>query len=330
LAQVPVVDRGRHLICLRLGFNPGSRLTGPMYAVHDISGFIAERPETLGSKEKSWVTPTAESGLPIKPHLFKIGRPDTGENWAEKVACELAKLLGIPCANYHLATLNGVHGVLSESFIPPRSSLVPANALFAKVDAEYQETLRFNQVRYRLRTALSVIRKTQLHGVIGDESLDARKAFSGYLTLDALIGNTDRHHENWGIVPQENRYFLAPSFDHASSLGRELSDHRRGEKLATRDKRDSIGAYAERGRSAFYGLGLTPSILTNRQVVEALTLAFPEYILAWNGKIQAVSRHDFESIVGRVPPDFISENARAFAVELLIYNQKMIREVTNV
>ena len=47
--------------------------------------------------------------------------------------------------------------------------------------------------------------------------------FAGYLVLDAVIGNTDRHHENWGLLLRRTetgwKGQVAPSFDHASSLG---------------------------------------------------------------------------------------------------------------
>lgn len=42
--------------------------------------------------------------------------------------------------------------------------------------------------------------------------------------LDALVANLDRHHENWGIVVDPSGLLpteLAPTFDHASSLGDE-------------------------------------------------------------------------------------------------------------
>lgn len=43
-----------------------------------------------------------------------------------------------------------------------------------------------------------------------------------------MIGNVDRHHENWGILRKrvDGEWYgrLAPTFDHASSLGRELVD----------------------------------------------------------------------------------------------------------
>ena len=46
--------------------------------------------EQLGTKEKFWCYDDHNN-----EHLFKIGRPNTGENWSEKVAGELAKVLGI-------------------------------------------------------------------------------------------------------------------------------------------------------------------------------------------------------------------------------------------
>ena len=112
--------------------------------------------------------------------------------------------------------------------------------------------------------------------------------FVGYLLFDALIGNTDRHHENWGIVLIRDdegtrtiaggasfKLCLAPSFDHASSLGRDLTDLKRQERLNTRYKRGNAEAYAERGRSAFYGAGQLGRTLTCREVVENLLRIFP-------------------------------------------------------
>jgi hypothetical protein len=60
-----------------------------------------------------------------------------------------------------------------------------------------------------------------------------------------LIGNTDRHHENWGILIELQRNHwrvnVAPSFDHASSLGRELRVERQHWLLAA----DRVGDYVE-------------------------------------------------------------------------------------
>lgn len=58
-----------------------------------------------------------------------------------------------------------------------------------------------------------------------DERDVAFSQLAGYVTLDALILNTDRHHENWALIRARSSdgrliHRVAPTFDHASSLGR--------------------------------------------------------------------------------------------------------------
>jgi hypothetical protein len=80
--------------------------------------------------------------------------------------------------------------------------------------------------------------------------------FVGYLLVDALIGNTDRHHENWAVLESiglsERCAVLAPSYDHASSLGRELTDDERRARLDGKDGRRTVEAYTKKARSALY------------------------------------------------------------------------------
>lgn len=61
-------------------------MTVLVYPIIDIVSVDTELPENLGTKEKFWV----KRGE--KLCLVKFGRPDTGEDWAEKIVCELATL----------------------------------------------------------------------------------------------------------------------------------------------------------------------------------------------------------------------------------------------
>ena len=65
-----------------------------------------------------------------------------------------------------------------------------------------------------------------LDGYAGSETgLSAFESFTGYLTFDALVGNTDRHHENWAVLTGSQS--LAPTYDHGASLGFNASPARR-------------------------------------------------------------------------------------------------------
>jgi HipA-like protein len=308
-----------------------------MYPVFDVSGSVTERPETLGSKEKIWLMPEPALGLPSMPHLFKVGRANTGENWSEKVCCEIAKALELPCANYALAVCNGVQGVLSERFLPIGAPFYPANMILSRVDSQYDGSLRFRQVRYKLNVALNVLRHLGLNAPLGHSQshppMTADEYFVGYLIFDALIGNTDRHHENWGIIVLKGErnnlvFYLAPTFDHASSLGREETDEQRQKRLNTNDSRATVEAYAGRARSAFYGTALSiKKTLTSKDVMETTLQTHRSATKYWSDKIANLERSVFEAIFQQVPLEFISNNAAEFALRLLCCNQKMIKEV---
>jgi HipA-like C-terminal domain len=306
-----------------------------MFQIYDVSDSVTDRPETIGSKEKFWLIPAAHLSLPNKMHLFKVGRPNTGENWAEKACCEIAKALEIPCAEYNLAICKGIQGVLSERFVPDGAPFYPANLIFSRMDPEYDGALRFKQVRYQLLSALGILRSRNLRSPVSMAAFPRMQAhgfFIGYLVFDALIGNTDRHHENWGIVvlrdaPDTISFQLAPTFDHASSLGRELSDARRREVLGSRDQRSSVEAYANRARSAFFGARPAGRTMTSREVLENLVQAFPDPTKLWAAKISEMERSVVESIFSNIPREVMSPEAGDFALELVAYNQRMIREV---
>lgn len=93
--------------------------------------------------------------------------------------------------------------------------------------------------------------------------------------LDALVGNTDRHHENWGLVfwpTDAERYpSVAPTFDHASSLGCELQDKLRTTYL----KEGRVGWYVERGRGGLYLVGRGTAWTQPSRIGEASVTVFP-------------------------------------------------------
>jgi hypothetical protein len=115
-----------------------------MYPVYDVTAATTDRPEALGTKEKFWLLPEQGGELPFSPHLFKIGRANTGENWAEKVCYEILAHIQMPAARYNFAVYNGTPGVVSQRFMPNTGSFWPANTLLAQSVEEYDGELSPN------------------------------------------------------------------------------------------------------------------------------------------------------------------------------------------
>jgi hypothetical protein len=304
--------------------------------VYELNLNSAQRPEMLGTKEKFWLLPKS-ANLPAEPHLFKIGRPQTGENWSEKVCCELARTIGLPCAEYNFAIVDGRRGVISRRFFGDASTFFLGNVLLAKFIRGYDQSKTYKQVAYTLHNVLSLHKRVKhispvLRTCVGIEMKEI-DIFVGYLVFDAWIGNTDRHHENWGLVVtklgDENFVTrLAPTFDHASSLGRELTDEKRVLRLSTNDKRADVATYVNRARSAFTdGDATQQKYIGHRDVLTHLMLSHPEATMAWAAAICAVPSETVRDTFERVDQSWISQKSAEFATAVLKLNAETIREI---
>lgn len=294
--------------------------------------------EDMGSKEKFWfLEPGGEKCL------FKAARPGTGEDWAEKVAAELAGFLGLPHAHYDLAIWRDRPGVVAPRFVPRSGALVHGNELLGLIDKTYPRgalgTRIFSRTpQHSLDRVFGVLGRPMILPPIGwshgEEFQSAPEVFVGYLLLDAWIGNTDRHHENWGLVflgpsePRSARLHLAPTFDHASSLGRELSDSERAKRLDSRDPRFTVRGYAtsERARSALYLREDDPRPMKPLDAFLEAAKGYPVAGKWWVGTLLSMQEEDVRGIFARVPSLRMSNLARQFSLQMLRANQQRIRE----
>ena len=155
----------------------------------------------------------------------------------------------------------------------------------------------------------------------------ARGRIAEYLVLDALIGNTDRHHENWGILRErhgkQRRDTVAPSFDHASSLGRELRPERR--ELLLEGSR--IGEYVERGRGAIFRSAEDHHGPSPLQLVRFGFSSYRESFLPALRKIENLDRFAVREAVDRVPGEWMSCSERRFAIEMMTYGHAQLQEL---
>ena len=288
--------------------------------------------EPLGSKEKFWFCDDTR--------LCKIGRPNTGENWAEKVAYELAKLVGIPTASYELAVWQGKQAVVSEKFVPAKGRLVHGNEILAKAIPTYDAAQTYKQKLYKLSTVMvgfdawqsASLAKLPLgyRPIMGEGSHDIVEMYVAYLIFDCWIGNQDRHDQNWGFVLDYTPagggdVFLAPSYDHASSLACRMLDEKKKERLVTKDKGYSVAAYAEKATTPFYSSdGMQ---LKSWQCVDlaAKRSKKKSIIKKWLERIISIETDEAEKILTKIPTSFgMTEITVEFTKRYLEANKQML------
>ena len=283
------------------------------YPIVEVQEDWALEDELMGTKDKFWY----QSPDSDRHWLFKYPRVNSGEHWAEKIAAEVADSLGVLHAKVELANFEESSGSTTESFARNGRELIHGNEILAWVMSNYDVDARFGQSQHTLDNIWTALDKVFLMPEAGEI---AKRSFAGYLILDALIGNTDRHHENWGILRRRTgngwNGFLAPSYDHASSLGRELQDERRNLLLSE----NRVGAYAERGHGGIFWSEQAPRGPSPLKLVHQAIGKYPTLFQIPIERLERVSDDLLREIVQRIPVHWMSAPARLFAVEQMCYN----------
>ncbi len=136
-----------------------------MYPIHIVPDNAYDLLEQLGTKRKFWFEDATGT-----PTLYKEGRPNTGENWAEKVCCEIALALGLPHAQYDLAVWRGTKGVVSRSFVPVGGRLVLGNELLGAWVPGYQKETRYQARQHMLGRVMVLIGRQGVTFPLGFDS----------------------------------------------------------------------------------------------------------------------------------------------------------------
>lgn len=281
--------------------------------------------EQLGSKTKFWFEHRGNKWLFKEARVIQHPSGDvvTGEDWAEKVAAEIAILIGVKAAHVELASFQGRRGSASRNFIDREGlHLEHGNEILAGQVLGYDRTKKQRQSDHTLNNIIRAISKMFPDS---DSSRYVLSKLASYLVLDALVANSDRHHENWGLFwralviekDQEQavyrQYDVAPSFDHASSLGREFRDEKRLNILQNRQ----LDRYINSGRGGVYLHDTDSHGASPLALVEWAVAKYPDYFQEALLALTQVSVVALQATLDGVPDDRASEISKNFA-KLLI------------
>ncbi len=147
---------------------------------------------TGGTRDKVVVENPSDGKLYyFKTSLKKLVIDYTYEFWSEVIASEIGKFLGFNILHYDVAWNNGRLGCLSMSMIDARvAELQEGYKWLTGFDSSYdiknKEAYTFQLIHNMLNKRFR--NKTFIENIIK------------IIIFDSIIGNEDRHQENWGII----------------------------------------------------------------------------------------------------------------------------------
>jgi len=163
--------------------------------------------EGSGRSEKIWLVNPDNGDI----GLFKFNKSEeTMEHLSEKIASELAEKIGLECTKVDLGIYNNRIGSLSYKINRDNEILIEGIQLINRYYPHYEtETLydSNNDEYYSLEMIMNSL-----------EQYTFQRQFLNILIFDFLIGNTDRHQNNWAIIQKEKETELCPLYDNGSSL----------------------------------------------------------------------------------------------------------------
>lgn len=179
-----------------------------------------------GASEKIWLVEpfTGRTGLFKYPKVKnKEKNIITGEFWAEKLASELAKKIGINSNTIDIGYYNGRIGTMSynitSSDLEDVKILTEGVVFIEKKYSNYNKDKLMDEKsgeKYSLQMIKKCIPQKHFNSILK------------MILFDALIGNSDRHHSNWGVIYELKNHiisdYISPLYDNGSSLCAYVND----------------------------------------------------------------------------------------------------------
>jgi hypothetical protein len=164
-----------------------------MTTIHDLTSW--ERLDYFnikGTREKGVYQSPDGIAYYFKTSIQKENKHFPFEFWSEVIAYELGKILNINVLRYDVGILDDKIGCVSKSMIGENQQLIEGLQYLQAFDSGFNPSDKKQYSKYTFQFIEKALQKAGL-------SIYVRHLIE-VIIFDALIGNQDRHQENWGII----------------------------------------------------------------------------------------------------------------------------------
>ncbi len=154
--------------------------------------------QTGGTRNKVILeNPDNHSEYYFKTSLKREMKDYKHEFWSEIIASEIGELLGFDMLKYDIAYNRGEIGCLSKSMITMgKNTLNEGIKYLTGYDTTYNPDEKESKKQYTFQLICEALKYYKFERYI--------EKIIEIIILDSIIGNSDRHQENWGIITEYN------------------------------------------------------------------------------------------------------------------------------
>lgn len=231
---------------------------------------------------------------------------NVSEACSEKMSYEIAKVLGYNCAKIELAK-------------DEKNQIGVLNYLFVAVNkTTHMDAVSYLNKQEKERPyfyTVSNIKKTL-------DNID-NNLFNGFVRLmvfDALVGETDRHEENWGIEITESGYEFSPLYDNGCNLLREFRNEENAIPYYKGIK--DFDAYINKSKTYIYKED-NKQRFKHFELINYLNENYHDILINYINNLNKLTDNIIENIVNKIPDELLTDKHKQY----IIYYLKKRRDI---
>lgn len=291
--------------------------------------------EGSGRSEKIWlISDDGNIGLFKFPKIDPTTSKVTTEYVSEWLAHQLGEVLGVSTAKVDIGTYQGRIGSMSYLVTKPNEYLAEGIGFISGLYPNY-DSLRMVDTSNGLYYCLE-------HILQSTYKIVPRYVWLEMMVFDFLIGNADRHQNNWGVLvsiadsneSESGKSYLlrkCPLYDNGSSLCCYVNDAQL-DKMFGRDPGPFNALVDTKSKSIIRIDGSRKKTPRHKEVVKYLLQEYPETNDICKRFLQRLNGGVIDSLLNMYQPEFLSprknELIRRFLKRKLEILDELVREAT--
>ena len=275
----------------------------PKYLVKTINQdfiFLQGQINSKGTRKKKLVYDLKE-----KQYAFFKYQGDgyiVSEACSEKMSYEIANILGYPCAKIEFAKdEDGILGVLNQLFVGNTND-----------GREHVDAIVYLKGKYKERNEYYTI--DNIKSTLDKLNESLFNDFIKIMIFDALVGEQDRHEENWGISIIQGKYKMSPLYDNGCNLLREFKDENYAQKYYS-EKKD-FNAYIKNSKTYIYKNN-EKKRFKHFELIEFLYSCYSEVVKQELDNLNKLTNDIISEIVESIPDDLMTLEHKEFIKKYL-------------